>query len=362
MQNNRLSSRWHRAFRDYLPLLLLGLVYSLAVIAEAVYCHAPFWQVARVGYIVLLITVKCVLLLVAFGVWVYGRGLFLPEAKGKRLATAREHVSRVANGYLASDLFAYGCLGVPVLYANAFFFAQKSMLRLVNPYSWDPVFSGWDKALHLGHYPHELIIPFSDALGFGHVYDVAYYLWFLMMYLLLSYNLFLDRDRKRRLRVLWVFQLSWILLGSLAATLFASVGPLFYGDFYPDQSNPYAGLLEHAAAWGPKSFPIVWHTRDLLIEWTRSAEVVQPNALSAMPSLHMAIAWLAVLYTRTGTRGWFISACVFFLSIFFGSVYFGYHYAVDGYVSMAVVTIMWWAAGRLLGRSAETLSASGEGA
>jgi hypothetical protein len=36
-------------------------------------------------------------------------------------------------------------------------------------------------------------------------------------------------------------------------------------------------------------------------------------------------------------------------------VFLGWHYAIDGYLSIAVVATIWWAAGRVTGRSAHVL-------
>lgn len=81
-----------------------------------------------------------------------------------------------------------------------------------------------------------------------------------------------------------------------------------------------------------------------LIEWNNSGSTVVPNALSAMPSMHGAIAWLIFLYVRK--MGYWIAgmALAFFMSIFTACVYFGFHYAVDLYIGAIAVTLLWWAA------------------
>jgi hypothetical protein len=345
------KSRWKSAFHDYRLLLLAGLVYVFIVTLEAVVCGISLGQYATVCLAILVVLIKCIMLLVAFGVWAFLRAFFRRGAgKGltARLRRANAEFSRLSSAYLDGEVFAYGMVGMVTLFAIDFFFIQKSLLRHVSPYAWDPLFATVDKALHFGHYPHEAVIAFSDALSLGRAFDIAYYLWFVMMYLVLGYNLFLDTDLKRRLRVMWVFLLSWVLLGSLAATIFASTGPLFYAEFYPDAGDPYASLLAHFDAKGPGTFPIAWRTRDLLIGWTRSDKLINLNALSAMPSLHMAIAWLAVLYARSISRAWFAIAAVFAALIFLGTIYFGFHYAIDSYVSIAAVTLMWLITGKLL--------------
>ncbi|WP_352458864.1 MULTISPECIES: phosphatase PAP2 family protein [unclassified Mesorhizobium] len=41
--------------------------------------------------------------------------------------------------------------------------------------------------------------------------------------------------------------------------------------------------------------------------------------------------------------GWTFAAL-----ILYGSVFTGWHYAVDGYASIIVVSVIWWATGRLV--------------
>ena len=73
--------------------------------------------------------------------------------------------------------------------------------------------------------------------------------------------------------------------------------------------------------------------------------------ISAMPSLHNAIAMLyALAFFRFG-RFWGAAGTVFALVIFVGSVHLGWHYAVDGIVAAAAMAAIWWAAGRYLERS-----------
>jgi hypothetical protein len=42
-----------------------------------------------------------------------------------------------------------------------------------------------------------------------------------------------------------------------------------------------------------------------------------------------------------------------------GSAFLGWHYAIDGYVSIAVVSMIWWTVGRILNRRAAGTQAAG---
>jgi membrane-associated phospholipid phosphatase len=65
------------------------------------------------------------------------------------------------------------------------------------------------------------------------------------------------------------------------------------------------------------------------------------NALSAMPSLHVAIAFLTVLYFWGKSRAIASVAFAYFLIILAGSVYLGWHYALDGYIGTIMVWTVW---------------------
>ncbi len=347
------QDRFANAWREYRALYIAAAIYVVAVLAETVIYAVPFSQFMRVGWAMLLVTFKCLLLLSAMSAWVFLRRLI--TAKGsfeERGDNAKAHFIATARAYTKSELFAYACVGMPVLYAINFFFIQKSLIAFVNPYNWDPVLAAWDKLLHFGRYPHEFVIPAADSLNLGlsTYFDLVYYVWFVVLYIGISFNLFLDTQRHRRLWFYWCFFLSWVLIGSLMALGFSSVGPLFFHDFYPALADPYTGLVAHFTQHGGSEFPIAAYSRTLLLKWATNGNMVNVNALSAMPSLHVAIAWLMVLYAWQIGRCATIAALIFCVSIFFASVYFGFHYAVDGYVSIATVSLLWWLVSKLLDR------------
>ena len=60
-----------------------------------------------------------------------------------------------------------------------------------------------------------------------------------------------------------------------------------------------------------------------------------------MPSMHVALAVLNAIFASSLNRWAGILAWARAAAIMFGSVYFGWHYALDGYVSIAAVIIIW---------------------
>lgn len=153
-----------------------------------------------------------------------------------------------------------------------------------------------------------------------------------------------------RLRYLWAVSLTLCICGTILATLLASVGPIFYYEF---TGEPRYQEFHQVLSALPLSDMISKPAAYLLATY-QAGEFSLGSGISAMPSVHVALAVLnAYLLSSVnrwaGVIGWSFAAL-----IFYGSVYTGFHYALDGVVSIVVVSAIWWATGRFVtGRSIE---------
>lgn len=353
-----MKTPWQRSFADHKWLLVVAAVYSVSVVCVALAYGVPARNLLEI--IAYIITSMMTALVFLTGVYFAAFLHFyfrLPKQTGGVVAKWRAAVKLLdiaSRAYMDGDRWAYACLGFAATTGGSFFFICKSLVPVINPYAamkWDATFIEWDRALHFG-LPHEWLIPFINKMGLAHVLDVTYALWLVVMFMVVGYALFADRMLHRRLRFLWTYVLSWIVLGSACAVWMSSVGPLFYHDFFKDAPDVYRPLVDNLEAIGKDEFFFATKTRQLLLEWTLNDRMFDPNTIAAMPSMHVAIAWLLLLYARHVGKIIFAAAILFCLVVYLATVYFGIHYAVDSYVSIAVVTLIWLVAGRGLRRYA----------
>lgn len=240
---------------------------------------------------------------------------------------------------------------VPLLLVPLFssaFTSVKNAIPLIQPFAYDQAFMELDRALHFGRHPWELLQPVLGHALATSIVSYLYNLWLPLMYLILCWQVFSLRDLRLRQQYLVSFILAWALLGNGLALLLSSAGPCFYGPVVggPDPYAPLMDYLRTADAgftnWSLEAQRYLW-------ENYQSTGIAVGGGISAMPSLHVAIATLqALLGWRISRRlGWLLTA--YALVILLGSVHLGWHYAVDGYLSIALMLVIWKLAGRWRG-------------
>ena len=229
------------------------------------------------------------------------------------------------------------------------FTVMKASITSLSPFAWDVQFEQLDRWLHGGIAPWELLQPILGAPLVTHAINWAYNLWFYFLGMTWVWQAFSQRDDRLRLRFFLTLILGWILLGNIAAAMFSSAGPCYFGrvtgladPFVPLMSYLHEASLSHAV-WALDTQEMLWHKYSL-------REVALGAGISAMPSMHVAMATLfALVYWRT--KRWLgIAMTIYAIIIMIGSVHLGWHYAVDGYASALGIMVIWWVVGRALDR------------
>lgn len=230
----------------------------------------------------------------------------------------------------------------------SFFSMAKSILSFYVPFYADPYLAEADRFLHGGVYPHDWLLPMVKGNELTLFFNNAYIVWFIVFVASIAVACCCDPNTSRRLRFLWTFCLSWIICGTGLAWLFSSCGPIYYHLYYPDLPDPYTNLME----WLPvadKGNPVqTLEGREFLHSMITDDVIPDVNGISSMPSQHVAIAWLVALYARSINRMAGVLAFSYAIVILLGSVVLAWHYAIDGYVGIIIVSLLWWGIGHSL--------------
>lgn len=217
------------------------------------------------------------------------------------------------------------------------FSAMKSAVPVFNNYSWDLTFINLDRQIH-GDDPWRILQPIVGYPIVTSTLSGFYHLWLMLLYVG-SFYFVLNQNRQLRQRYFLAYILCWSIIGVGLATAFSSVGPCFAhpilgrDDFQP--------LMEYLRSANQQYPVLVVRVQDMLLAKHQSADGGLGSGISAMPSMHVSLAFLFFLAVRGISRGaaWLFG--VFFVVIMVGSVHLAYHYAVDGYVSIIVTAIIW---------------------
>lgn len=244
-----------------------------------------------------------------------------------------------------SRRMAYGLPVVLILPPfMSIFTGMKAAIPTITQFYLDPWAVEADRVLHGGHDAWRLLQP---ALGYPVVTAIVnffYNVWFVVLNVVLVVVAFMTGNDRLRAQFLVAFVLTWALLGTVAATLLASVGPCYYSLFYG--SNDFADLMTYLRS-ANEHYPI-WAltTQEMLYDSYKQANAQIGSGISAIPSLHVAVATLLAIFAWNVSRAAGIAATAFAAIIAVGSVHLGWHYAVDGYISMIATPPIWWLSGK----------------
>jgi hypothetical protein len=264
---------------------------------------------------------------------VVGCGIFV--AFVVRLALAREpspaaRVIEAARSEWPRLLFAI--LGLHVLAIGlAAFTALKVAIPAVSPFWLDLPLARAEASLGVAPWQlsHALLGWATPAI------DLVYWTWFLVVPAVL-YSVMLSKPSARKSQALVTYSLIVLVLGICGAYLLASVGPIFYDRVFGTQV--FSALVADLSPGAPRMMV----AQQLLWDAYSSHSVTLGNGISAMPSIHVALAmWVAMV--AQGTR-FSIPARIYFALIWIGSVHLGWHYFSDGLVAGLGVLALWKAA------------------
>jgi hypothetical protein len=222
------------------------------------------------------------------------------------------------------------------------FTALKSVIPLIQPFSWDPVFERWDRVLGFGYAPWELIHPLIGYPIVTIAISIAYAGWFAIIFGALIWQAFFAQASATRMQYLLAFSFSWFIAGNVLAVVFSSVGPCYYGFLH--SPDPYAAQMAYLRSISPDSPLLALQIQDRL--WSSYAETKGANiGISAMPSMHVVASVLTALIAWRTSRTLGIVLTVYASIIVIGSFHLAWHYAVDAIAGCGLALLFWNVAG-----------------
>lgn len=231
----------------------------------------------------------------------------------------------------------------------------KGMIPLLHPFAFDVSFAEIDRALHFGMDPWQLTHAVFGSNGATVGINFVYNLWFLVSWGFLLWQILNLGQPRERMRFLLSFAMIWALLGSLGGVLLSSAGPVYYG-YVTGLESPFAALMERLyaisadleAAGGTKIGAL--RVQEWLWGTYQDGATEVGSGISAMPSMHVAMAVLVALSGRH--VGKFVGRVLILYAVLIqiGSVHLGWHYAIDGYASAILTIVIWKLTGAIVAR------------
>jgi hypothetical protein len=228
---------------------------------------------------------------------------------------------------------------VSALVLQVAFSVFKTALPGIVPFYADPALASLDAWIHGGTNAFELVHAWGYGLSTAYANWTYLHVWSFLAVLFPIVLSLTDEDRARRKRYLTLYLGCWIILGNVMALAASSVGPVFYDQLVG--GTRFAALGTALQQSGISDSQIGAVQSYLLHNYL--ANLQQPSAaISAFPSMHVAIGAIYALYLAERSRWLAPLGAAFLLVILFLSVFTGYHYAIDGYASIVLVAAGWW--------------------
>ena len=220
------------------------------------------------------------------------------------------------------------------------FSSFKQVITVIHNFSWDYRLMRLDYILHFGHHPWEFFRFFLNYPYIIKIIDYIYILWFPILFLSCLWMAWSQR-RKLKLQFFINLCLAWIILGTILAIIFSSAGPCYYAKVVTGKPDPYSPLMSRLNEIHT-SMPLFAIRNQIGIWKAYENRVWLPfGGISAMPSLHIAIAVIFALAGWRVNRYLGILLIVYVFITLIGSIILGWHYAVDGYVSILLTILIW---------------------
>ncbi len=218
-------------------------------------------------------------------------------------------------------------------------------------FPFDPALAQLDRFLFGGQDPWVIVHGLFESVWFTILVDRAYTIWAVFLMACPIVWAAVVRDPLVRARLIGTWVGVWLFIGGVAAWLLASAGPMYYPHLVgPDASfallhDRIIELGRLAELEGSKLATPLGHVA--LLHRYIQGNYVPGFGISAMPSIHVAMATLFAIggFVMHRWLGWMMTA--YAVLIWIGSIYLGWHYATDGIVGASMTIGLWKLSGKL---------------
>ena len=251
--------------------------------------------------------------------------------------------------------------GLPVMMLLPVFFSlftsAKNLIPAIHPFAWDAAFAEIERILHFGRQPWEWLHPLLGFAAATATISFIYKLWFFIKYAAYFWQAFAIARPCLRMQFFWTSFASWIINGFILATIFSSAGPCYFHVFVPGAPDPYAGLMAYLHETDKVMRVADLFSQGYLLEAYQAKRTAVFSGISAMPSMHVSVAFILMLTGWRTNRILGVLFTAYLAMVMIGSVHTGWHYAIDGYVAIITTGLLWWGIGRLTGRDDQSFAA-----
>lgn len=243
-----------------------------------------------------------------------------PHPTPRVIAVLRRFASpRIIWERLGPLIIAYVFLGA--------FGTFKALIPKMHPFALDTFLSDADRWM-LGTDAWRITHAVIGPVGTQFI-ELTYGLWFVAWMIAIMY-FSMVADKAAQQRFFLSFFMVWGVIGIVMATILSSAGPCFLELI----GHPYANRYHIPLADAPNAV----RAQKFLAESYTSGSVGLAHGISAMPSVHVAVATIMALAAGVRMR---IVAWVYWAIILVGSVHLGWHYFSDGLVGTLAAIAIW---------------------
>jgi PAP2 superfamily len=284
----------------------------------------------------------------AFSLWGLVGAIAILVILAKNVSTKKENpgpisiLARAVEERWTRD-YCLSLLWPPLLFAllMASFNAFKQMILVTRGFHYDDFFAQFDRILFFGHDPWRITHAVFGSPSATLLLDHLYHGWYAPMALGIILCAWMPKSSwALRTQYALTYLSVWILLGSVLAYIFPTAGPAF-DPILVDPNSPFKALVTQLHALEPTIDVRAVDLQQLLLDMHGSTKLTMGAGISAMPSVHNALAVLfAIAAFRINRKlGWIMS--LYAVLIWIGSIHLGWHYAIDGIVSAALTVGLW---------------------